>query len=283
MLPRWLKKSGSSIEQTHAVRQVIASLNLNTVCRSAQCPNLGECFSAGTATFLILGNTCTRTCSFCAINKGIPLPIDIEEASRIAQAIKELNIKHAVITSVTRDNLPDGGATLFAETVSAIKKINPGVTIEILIPDFCGSESAIKKVLTAVPDIFNHNLETVERLYPGVRPQADYHKSLKILAFAKEFMPKLITKSGIMLGLGETKNEIYSLMNDLISVKCNILTIGQYLQPSKKHNPVEKYYTPEEFDELCSIAYKKGFVAAESSPFTRSSYHAEQVVQKLKS
>jgi lipoyl synthase len=281
MLPRWLKKSGSSIEQTRAVRQVIATRNLNTVCRSAQCPNLGECFSAGTATFLILGNICTRRCTFCAIDKGNPLPIDTEEPMRIALAIKELGLKHAVITSVTRDDLVDGGASQFAETISAIRKINPEVNVEILIPDFQGSESALDIVLTAAPDIFNHNLETIDRLYPTVRPQAEYQQSLKILAFAKECMPKLITKSGMMLGLGETKSEIFSLMNELISVKCNILTIGQYLQPSKNHHPVEKYYTPIEFDELRSIAYEKGFSAVESSPFTRSSYHAEQVIRKL--
>ncbi len=281
MLPRWLKKPSSSIEQTQKVRRAIASHNLNTVCRSAQCPNLGECFSAGTATFLILGSTCTRTCSFCAIDKGTPLPVDAEEPNRIALAIQELGIKHAVVTSVTRDDLVDGGATQFAATITAIKTLNPGVTVEVLIPDFRGSESAIQTVLAASPDIFNHNLETVERLYPTVRPQADYHQSMKILAYAKECMPKLITKSGIMVGLGERKNEIFSLMNELISVKCNILTIGQYLQPSKKHHNVEKYYTPAEFDELKLTAVEKGFLGVESSPFTRSSYHAEQVIRKV--
>ncbi|MDI6783063.1 MAG: lipoyl synthase, partial [bacterium] len=259
MLPRWLKKSVPSIEQTKAVRQVLAELDLNTVCRSAHCPNLGECFAAGTATFLILGNSCTRTCSFCAIDKGNPLPLDTDEPQRIAQAVAQLGINHVVITSVTRDDLADGGAEQYVATIQAIRQNNPKVTIEILVPDFLGSESAVTKVLTAAPEIFNHNLETVERLYPTVRPQADYHRSLKLLAFAKEFMPELIIKSGIMIGLGETKNEIFSLMDDLISVKCNILTIGQYLRPSAPHHPVKQYYTPAEFDELRNRGLEKGF------------------------
>ena len=283
MLPRWLKKSVPTIEQTKAVRQVLAELDLNTVCRSAHCPNLGECFASGTATFLILGTNCTRTCSFCAVDKGNLLPIDIDEPQRIAQAVKRLAIQHVVITSVTRDDLVDGGAEQYVATIQAIRQSNPESTIEILVPDFLGSESAIKKVLTVTPDIFNHNLETVERLYFTVRPQASYHRSLKILAFAKKFMPELIIKSGIMIGLGETINEIFSLMDDLISVKCNILTIGQYLQPSVNHVPVAKYYTPAEFDELRNRGLEKGFTIVVSSPFTRSSYHAEEVVHQLMS
>jgi len=283
MLPRWLKKSVPTIEQTKTVRQVLAELDLNTVCRSAHCPNLGECFASGTATFLILGTNCTRTCSFCAVDKGNLLPIDIDEPQRIAQAVKRLGIQHVVITSVTRDDLVDGGAEQYVATIQAIRQSNPESTIEILVPDFLGSESAIKKVLTATPDIFNHNLETVERLYFTVRPQASYHRSLKILAFAKKFMPELIIKSGIMIGLGETINEIFSLMDDLISVKCNILTIGQYLQPSVNHVPVAKYYTPAEFDELRNRGLEKGFTIVVSSPFTRSSYHAEEVVHQLMS
>ncbi|MCX7919244.1 MAG: lipoyl synthase [bacterium] len=281
MLPRWLKKSVPVIDATQPVRQVISDLKLNTVCRSAHCPNLNECFAAGTATFLILGNICTRNCSFCAVDKGIPESVDATEPERIAEAIVRLGIKHAVLTSVTRDDLPDGGAEQFVATITAIRRRAPQVTIEVLVPDFLGKESAIEQVLTAAPNVFNHNLETVERLYPRVRPQADYRRSIQLLDFAKRHHPNLVTKSGIMVGLGEEKNEIISLFETLVSVKCNILTIGQYLQPSVRHLPVEKYYTPAEFEELRLLGLNIGFDWVVSSPFTRSSYHAEQVVRQI--
>lgn len=258
------------------MRSLIRKHNLHTVCTSAACPNQTECWNAGTATFLILGNHCTRSCRFCNVPKGTPQSVELDEPYRVACAVESLGITYAVITSVTRDDLPDGGSALFAETIRAIRQRIPQCRVEVLIPDFQGSESALNIVLQAKPDVLNHNIETVPSLYKYVRPQADYGRSVELLlrAHAKGS----VTKSGIMLGLGESREEILSVLRDLHQVGCSLLTLGQYLQPARNALPVERYYHPDEFIELRDEAMSLGFSHVKAGPWVRSSYHAEEVL-----
>jgi lipoic acid synthetase len=273
-LPPWFKIRLTVNERSAAVERLVKNGNLHTVCQSASCPNQSECWSRGTATFMILGNICTRRCGFCGIPTGKPFRIDAEEPVRVAAAVESLRLQYAVITSVTRDDLHDGGASVFAETVDAIRSRNPMCKIEVLIPDFQGSETALTTVLSVRPDVLNHNMETVPSLYPVVRPQGDYLRSLDLLRKAKN--RGTATKTGLMLGLGEGMNEIISVMEDLRRADCDMLTMGQYLQPSHEHLPVQRYYTPVEFDLLRERALSLGFDAVASGPLVRSSYHAEQ-------
>ncbi|TKJ35132.1 lipoyl synthase [bacterium (candidate division B38) B3_B38] len=273
--PSWLKVKLPTGEKFRQVNALIKKYNLHTVCRSALCPNKGECFSRGVATFMILGDVCTRRCRFCNVTKGSPSPMDEGEARRVAQAVSKLGLRHAVVTSVTRDDLPDGGASLFAATITAIRALNPGCRVEVLVPDFKGSAEALSIVLRAKPDILNHNMETVERLYALVRPGADYARSLNLLHHSKRIAPTILTKSGLMVGLGEQWEEIITSLENLRGVDCNMLTIGQYLQPSKHQLPVSRYYTPEEFAELRETARKMGFRNVASAPLVRSSYQAD--------
>jgi len=277
--PEWLKVRLGQDNNFSDVRQLVAQKNLHTVCESARCPNIGECWSRKTATFMILGNVCTRSCRFCNIDVGKPTEYDVQEPQRVADAVKELGLRHAVITSVTRDDLSDGGAYIFAETIRLIKEQKPSCTIEVLIPDFKGDLTDLDTVLDAQPDILNHNLETVERLQSPLRVQATYKTSLSILGHAKE--REFITKSGIMVGVGETQDEILQTLRDLRVIDCDILTIGQYLPPTKEHFPLDRFYTPDEFAELKKRALEMGFMHVESGPLVRSSYHAdEQPVKK---
>ena len=273
-LPPWFKIRLSVNDHSAKVRNLIRSNKLQTVCRSAACPNQPECWSRGTATFLILGNVCTRGCRFCNIPKGLPAQIDKEEPNRVASTVKSLQLKYAVITSVTRDDLPDGGASFFASTIRAIRENVPGCRVEVLVPDFQGSHSSLKTVIDASPNILNHNLETVPSQYPRVRPQADYYRSLALLDRAH--LSGTVTKSGFMLGFGEKIEEIRAVIRDLSNVACSILTIGQYLQPGKNHLPVVKYYHPDEFIRLREEAMEIGFKQVVSGPLVRSSYHAEK-------
>jgi lipoic acid synthetase len=253
-------------------------LELHTVCEEAMCPNIGECWGAGTATFLLLGDTCTRNCGFCNVKTGRPRPLDLREPERVARAVAHMKLKHAVVTSVTRDELPDGGAYIFAQTIRHTRELVPDCTIEVLIPDFKGSPAALATVMAARPDILNHNVETVPRLYRRVRPQANYRQSLEVLRRARELDGEVVTKSGIMVGLGEEWGEILEVMADLRAVDCDVLTIGQYLRPSAQHLPVERYYPPQEFDHLRAEGERLGFRHVESGPLVRSSYHAERHV-----
>jgi lipoyl synthase len=279
--PVWLRRRIPDPEAFARMRNLLARHNLNTVCQGARCPNQGECFAGGTATFLILGDTCTRSCTFCAIpSEERPPAPDPGEPERIARAAAELKLQHVVITSVTRDDLSDGGSAHFAGTVRAVQERNPGITTEVLIPDFQGSRSALKTVLESGPDILNHNLETVPRLYPEVRPQADYRRSLELLQVVKEIDSGKITKSGLMLGLGESRAEVLRTMSDLRQVSCDLLTLGQYLQPSGRHHPVIRYVPPEEFEELGRAGEKMGFKAVFSAPLVRSSFHAREMLAK---
>ncbi len=281
MKPEWLRRKLPDPEALSKMRNLLQRHGLNTVCQGALCPNQGECFGQGTATFLILGKTCTRNCTFCAIptEERPPAP-DPDEPRRIAGAAAELGLKHVVITSVTRDDLEDGGASHFARTVRALRDVNPEIIVEVLIPDFQGSGEALKIVLDSGPDILNHNLETVPRLYPEVRPQAVYSRSLELLKRAKEMAPAKLTKSGLMLGMGEEKVEILGVMADLRQVSCDLLTLGQYLRPSGKHHPVARYVTPDEFEELRVEGEKMGFKAVFSAPLVRSSFHAAEIFKK---
>lgn len=279
--PLWLKVKFPSDENFFRVSSVLKEGKINTICRSAMCPNISECWSRGTATFLILGDVCTRNCGFCAVRKGTPLPLSEDEPSRIAETVSELCLRYAVVTSVTRDDLPDGGASHFASTIRAIKEKTPEVKVEVLIPDFNGDEKALEAVVQAAPDILNHNLETAESMYPGInRPKANYRRSLEVLQNAREM--GALTKSGLMVGLGEEESEIIQSFSDLRKAGCGLLTIGQYLQPSKKHAPVAKYYTPAEFVRLKRIAVGFGFREVESGPLVRSSYKAHQMYDSLR-
>ena len=280
-LPIWLRQKAPPPSLLAEMKTLFDRLSLHTVCESAECPNQGQCFSQGTATFLILGDTCTRNCSFCAIRKGSPLPPDPTEPKNVAQAVNIMRLKHAVITSVTRDDLTDGGAWHFARTVAAIRQRTPQTSIEVLISDFQGSSSALKLVIDSAPEVINHNVETVPRLYHGIRPGADYQQSLKLLERVKESGPGIATKSGLMLGLGERYDEVVSVMEDLRQVKCNFLTLGQYLQPSTNHYPVCRYVTPEEFEEYKSIAVGMGFTGVASAPLVRSSFNAAEMYRSL--
>jgi len=261
------------------VKSILDSAELHTVCEEARCPNLGECFSIGTATLLILGRICTRNCGFCAVEHGVSGPPDEEEPEKVAQAVKNMGLHYVVITSVTRDDLPDGGASHFSKTIRAIRALDPEIKIEVLIPDFKGDLASLNTVLEEGPDVLNHNIETISRLYQEVRPQADYRRSLHLLKKAKERNPRTVTKSGFMLGLGETKREIFSLLQDLSEVKCDLLTIGQYLQPRPDRLPVARYIPPEEFEEYKKLGEEMGFKSVASGPFVRSSFHAAQMFE----
>ena len=275
--PEWLKVKIQNPKNLSHVNTLIQSLNLNTVCHGANCPNRLECFSKSTATFMILGSICSRHCRFCNIESGTLLPPDIGEPYRVAIAVKELGLKHAVITSVTRDDLEDGGAQMFAQTIIAIREASPDTTIEVLIPDFKGSFDALKTVMDAKPHIINHNVETVNRLYTDIRPEADYTQSLELLASVKAYDESIFSKSGFMLGLGEEEEEVLKLIEDLRAVSVDILTIGQYLPPSDAHAPLISYITPEKFTEYGKYAQSIGISSVASSPLVRSSYNAKEV------
>ncbi|MAU27789.1 MAG: lipoyl synthase [Pelagibacterales bacterium] len=280
--PSWIKVKAPISAGYLSTKNLISKAKLNTVCESASCPNIGECWNKGHATVMILGDICTRKCGFCNIKSGAPNDIDILEPIRLAKAISQLNLRHVVITSVDRDDLKDGGANQFVRSINEIKKLAPKTTIEVLTPDFQRKEGAIEKIISAKPDVFNHNLETVSRLYKTVRRGASYHHSLNLLKYAKELSSKIFTKSGIMVGLGEKIEEVEILLNDLRLANVDFVTIGQYMQPTKKHLSVARYLTIEEFNKLESIAYKMGFLLVSSSPLTRSSYHADDDFYKLK-
>ena len=275
--PEWLKLAALEPAVLNGVTKLTRDLKLHTVCESARCPNRTRCFSEGTATFMILGNTCTRHCTFCAVNHGKPQALDIQEADHIVQAVDRLGLRYVVVTSVTRDDLPDGGASQFARTIRAIHEYDSSIVVEVLIPDFQGSDSALRTVTDASPAVLNHNVETVLRLYPEVRPQAKYRRSLELLRRAKLLGMNLLTKSGFMLGLGESRGEVIQVMVDLRRAGCDLLTIGQYLQPSLEHHQLVRYVRPEEFEEYRVMADKLGFVSAVSGPLVRSSLHAAEM------
>ena len=279
--PDWIKVSPPKGEAYRHLKRLMRSKELHTVCEEAHCPNMGECWGAGTATFLILGDICTRSCGFCDVKTGRPLPLDWEEPERVAQAVKSMNLRHVVITSVNRDERKDGGAPIFAKCIERIRDVRPECSIEVLIPDFKGSLDALKIVMDARPEILNHNVETVPRLFRQVQPQDHYEWAQATLTNAKKMQPDVLTKSGIMLGLGENWDEILLVMQDLVAWGVDILTIGQYLQPSKKHLPMERYYKMTEFAELKQIGLDIGFKWVESAPLVRSSYHADKQVMAL--
>src|SRR6478672_3608475 len=275
--PSWLKMKMPAGEAFSKLLKLVNDEKLHTVCQSAKCPNMGECWAAGTATLMILGDVCTRSCGFCHIATGRPPTLDTEEPVRVGRAVATMNLGHAVITSVNRDELPDGGAGIWAETIRQIRLQSPGTSVEVLIPDFCGDWSALQTVLDAKPDILNHNIESVPRLYKQVRPQAKYRRSLELLQVAKQ--QGFLTKTGMMLGLGEEEHEIDAVLDDLVAIGCDILTLGQYLQPTFKHLPVERWVHPDEFAEWKVRGERKGLRHVESGPLVRSSYHAEKQVQ----
>ena len=279
--PEWIRSKLSNSKEFFLTKTIVNKNNLVTVCQEANCPNITECWSKRHATFMIMGDTCTRACAFCDVKTGKPGKLDELEPIKISQAVKKLNLKHVVITSVDRDDLEDGGSNHFFEVINQTRKINPNTTIEVLTPDFLRKGDAYKKVLEANPDVFNHNIETVPSLYLKVRPGSRYFSSLELLKNAKKINKNVFTKSGIMVGLGENKDEILQVMDDLKAADVDFLTIGQYLQPSVKHFPLARYYTPQEFEELGTIAKAKGFLLVSSSPLTRSSYHADEDFAKL--
>ena len=279
--PDWIRVRAPGGETYEEIRALIHSKALHTVCEEAMCPNLGDCWGTGTATFLMLGDICTRTCGFCYVKRGRPAPLDWEEPERVAQAVKAMNLKHAVITSVNRDDLEDGGAQIFAMVIQRIREMHPGCSVEVLIPDFKGSIAALKIVTDTRPEILNHNVETVPRLFNKVQPQDRYDWAQATLCNAKNLNPSGLTKSGIMVGLGETLNEVKATMRDLSTWGVDILTIGQYLQPSRQHLPIDRYYNPEEFAELKAYGLEIGFKWVESNPLVRSSYHAAEQVRLL--
>ena len=280
--PAWIRSKLSDSKEFFLTKTIVNQNNLVTVCQEANCPNITECWSKRHATFMIMGDTCTRACAFCDVKTGKPEKLDQFEPIKIANAVKKLNLRHVVITSVDRDDLPDGGSTHFKEVVEITRKKNPNTTIEVLTPDFLRKGESYKIILSANPDVFNHNIETVPRLYVKVRPGARYFSSLELLKNAKKDNKQVFTKSGIMVGLGEEKDEIIQVMDDLRSADVDFLTIGQYLQPTVKHHPLDRYYHPDEFKDLEIIAKSKGFLLVSSSPLTRSSYHADEDFAKLK-
>lgn len=275
-LPQWLKVKMPGSEGYRQIKGLLDGAQLNTVCAEAHCPNIGECWDRGTATFMILGDICTRACAYCAVDTGKPVGLDLQEPARVADAVARMGLRYAVITSVDRDDLPDGGASIFAQTIRQVRKRMPDTKVEVLIPDFQGDSDALKKVMDASPDTLNHNIETVRRVFGRVRPKGNYDGSLELLARAKDIVPNAVTKSGMMVGLGETWDEIGETMHDLRKVDCDLLTIGQYLRPSKKHVALAKWYTPAEFDELGAIGRSLGFSHVASGPLVRSSYHADE-------
>jgi lipoic acid synthetase len=275
-LPSWFKVEAKTGPDYLDIKQTMERLNLHTICEEARCPNRWECWNARTATFLILGDICTRRCHYCSVETGRPLAVDHEEPRRVAEAVQALGLRHAVITSVNRDELADGGAAVFAETIRQTRRLSPNCTIEVLIPDFEGSEDALAMVCAEKPEILNHNIETVRRLFPSIRPQGKYQRSIELLGQAKRC--GMTTKSGLILGMGETLDEVREVMRDLRTVKCDIITIGQYLQPKREHLPVARFYDPVEFAKLKDEGFMMGFTHVESGPLVRSSYHAEQQV-----
>ena len=279
--PEWIRSKLTNSKEFFLTKTIVNNNNLVTVCQEANCPNITECWSKRHATFMIMGDTCTRACAFCDVKTGVPGKLDQLEPVKIAEAVKKLNLKHVVITSVDRDDLDDGGSEHFFEVINQTRKTNPNTTIEVLTPDFLRKGDAYKKVLDAKPDVFNHNIETVPSLYLKVRPGSRYFASLELLKNAKKVNKNIFTKSGIMVGLGETRDEILQVMDDLRAADVDFITIGQYLQPSIKHYPLDRYYTPKEFEDLGTIAKAKGFLLVSSSPLTRSSYHADEDFAKL--
>ena len=275
-LPSWLKVKAPGGPNYLDLRNRFRDNGLHTVCEEAHCPNIGDCWDRRTATFMILGDICTRACTYCAVTTGMPVTLDLEEPVRLAETVERMDLKYAVITSVNRDELADGGAFIFAQCILQIRKRLPNCKIEVLIPDFCGNWDALSKIVDAAPDTLNHNIETVRRVFPRVRPKGDYDQSLELLARARELAPNSVTKSGMMVGLGETWNEIIETMRDLRAVDCDLLTIGQYLRPSDKHTPLSRWYTPDEFDELRLEGEAMGFRHVASGPLVRSSYHADE-------
>ena len=276
-LPSWFKVEARTGPDYLDIKQTVDRLKLHTICEEARCPNRWECWNARTATFLILGDICTRRCHYCSVETGRPRAVDYEEPQRVADAVQALGLRHAVITSVNRDELPDGGATIFADTIRRTRQTNPHCTIEVLIPDFEGNEAALAIVCRERPDILNHNIETVPRLFPSIRPQGKYLRSLEVLGRAKQ--RGMTTKSGLIVGMGETPDEVRAVLHDLRAVNCDIVTIGQYLQPTRTHLPVARFYDPGEFGELKTLGFALGFAHVESGPLVRSSYHAEQQVR----
>jgi lipoic acid synthetase len=278
--PDWLRVKMPSGQQYHELKTLMRAKTLHTVCEEAMCPNIGDCWGRGTATFLLLGDTCTRSCGFCHIKTGRPTWLDEQEPERVAEAVKAIGLSHAVLTSVNRDELPDGGAHIFAHSIELIHQQVPGCTVEVLIPDFKGDRDALKLVMDTHPEILNHNIETVPRLYRTVRPQAIYQRSLRVLQVAKELDPAAVTKSGLMVGLGETWDEVIQVMRDLRAHDVDILTVGQYLRPTRNHLPVLRYWTPDEFTRLHDEGLAMGFRRVESAPLVRSSFHAERGIRE---
>jgi len=279
--PEWIRVKAPGSEVYSETKKIVRDNHLVTVCEEAGCPNIGECWSKKHATMMIMGDTCTRACSFCNVTTGLPAPLDPDEPENVAKAIAKLGLRHVVITSVDRDDLADGGAQHFVEVIGAVRRLSPGTTIEILTPDFLRKEGALEKVVAARPDVFNHNLETVPRLYLNIRPGARYFHSLRLLQRVKELDPTIFTKSGIMVGLGEAREEVLQVMDDMRSADIDFLTIGQYLQPTRKHAAVDRFVTPEEFKSYETVARTKGFLLVSSSPLTRSSYHADEDFARL--
>ncbi|MCH8101615.1 MAG: lipoyl synthase [Chloroflexi bacterium] len=275
-LPRWLKAKAPGSPGYLELKRLVTDLDLNTVCQSAHCPNIGECWESGTATFMILGDVCTRACSYCNVKTGKPLGLDLGEPHRVAQTVVEMGLSYIVVTSVDRDDLPDGGSGVFAMTIKQLKERVPGISVEVLIPDFNGDRAALETVMRQQPDVLNHNIESVRRIFRKVRPRGDYDLSLELLARAKEIASGSTTKSGIMVGLGETKSELFETMRDLRDVECDLLTIGQYLRPTRRHHPVIRFYHPDEFREFEEEGLSMGFKHVAAGPLVRSSYHAEE-------
>lgn len=280
--PSWIRVKAPTHPVYHETKELMRGKKLTTVCEEAACPNIGECWSQRHATMMIMGEICTRACSFCNVSTGLPAPLDADEPRRVAEAVAQLGLRHVVITSVDRDDVPDGGAAHFAAVIAAVREAAPTTSIEILTPDFLRKPGSIEIVTRAKPDVFNHNFETVPRLYPTIRPGARYYQSIRLLDKVKQQDPTIFTKSGLMVGLGESKSEISQVMDDLRIADVDFITIGQYLQPTAKHAPVDKFWTPEEFEELASMARAKGFLQVAASPLTRSSYHADADFEALR-
>ena len=280
-LPPWLRAEHRFTPQVHSTKKLLRSLGLHTVCEEARCPNIAECFSRDTATFMILGDICTRNCAFCGCQKGKPTALDPNEPTNVARAAQKLGLKHCVVTSVTRDDLDDGGASHFVRAIREIRELNPGTTVEVLTPDFRGDAAALRAVVAARPDVFNHNVETVPRLYPNVRPGADYETSLRLLRLAKEIEPAIITKSGLMVGLSETLSEVEDVLSDLASIGLDAVTIGQYMQPSRDNVAVSEYYEPRAFDDLIERGESLGIRHVLAGPLVRSSYNAAELMDKM--
>ena len=280
--PAWIRAKAPGSPVYAETKAIVKENNLVTVCEEAACPNIGECWSQKHATFMILGEICTRACAFCNVSTGVPLPVDAEEPAHVAEAVAKLGLRHVVITSVDRDDLDDGGAQHFADTIRAIRAASPDTSIEILTPDFLRKDGALETVVAARPDVFNHNLETVPRLYLPIRPGARYFHSIRLLQQVKELNPTIFTKSGIMVGLGEAREEVMQVMDDMRAADIDFITIGQYLQPTRKHAPIERFVTPEEFDNFATLAKAKGFLMVSATPLTRSSHHADEDFEKLK-